>query len=241
MIVCHSPLRDVIKAHRKPLLLSYLNNKQIVMSVSMDLVNDFRKLEKYYNKIPKSERLFKDIDNMLFDRFKVYQIDDYYRMTITKDGFVATANCYKKARPLEMADKELLLNTGQIPKRGRKFREERWRENIKSIKGGRFFGVLDQDRVKSWASVDPIECGGGNINVWTAEKHRKKGYGKMVVFAAVQWCLEHDILPIYWVRQDNKASIALAKSLGFAMKNKEIVVSHWPGDAFDKYKKYDRS
>lgn len=132
---------------------------------------------------------------------------------------------------MALADKNLILSQGQLPKRGKKYQDHCWEQNIKSIKEGRSFGLIRGRQNLSRATVEPIECGGGNISVATNEKHRKKGYGKMVVSAAVNWCFDHDILPIYYVRSDNIASIALARSLGFKLKASEIIVNHWPGDA----------
>lgn len=136
---------------------------------------------------------------------------------------------------MALADKNLILSQGQLPKRGKKYQDHCWKQNIKSIKEGRSFGLIRGRQNLSRATVEPIECGGGNISVATNEKHRKKGYGKMVVSAAVNWCFDHDILPIYYVRSDNVASIALARSLGFKLKAREIIVNHWPGDAEEKY------
>lgn len=241
VIVCHSHLRDKVISHRKPLIVSFFNKKQIVVSLSSDLLKIFNK---HPNDLARMshfpDALFKAIDDIIFTRFKHYQIENFIRMTVGLI-FKGKRDHDRKVRPLVFNDKMAVLNIGNLPGRGVKFREKVWSQNIDSIREGRSFGVFGNGRLISWGKVEPIECQGGNIAVWTSEKHRNKGYGKMVVSAAMEWCIAHGILPIYLVRCDNRASIALAKSLGFVMKNKEIIVSHWPGDALNKYKKHDRS
>lgn len=241
LIVCHSPLRDKIVGHRQPLILSFMNRQQIVISLSFDLRDKFRRLASTLPKAKRTqEQWFKIVDDFIFKQYKLYSVEHFIRMTVEPENFVAIKKrgC---VRPLVLADKNLLLNQGRLPKRGNKYQDHFWKQNIKSIRESRSFGLIRGRQNLSWATVEPIYCGAGNIAVVTKEKHREKGYGKMVVSAAVKWCFDHDILPIYYVKSDNVASIALARSLGFRSKNKEIIVSHWPGDAFDKYKKYDRS
>jgi len=231
VIVCLSPIRDKIVSHRQPLILSFMKNRQVVISVSSDLQNKLRRLS---HKLPTTklspDQWFKIVDDFLFDRIRLYNIEHFIRMTVEPEDFIEIKkpDC---VRPLVLADKILLLNQGQLPKRGKKYQDHFWKQNIKSIKESRSFGLIRGRQNLSWATVEPIDCGAGNIAVVTKEKHRKKGYGKMVVSAAVNWCFEHDILPIYYVKSDNVASIALARSLGFKPKNKEIIVKHWPSDA----------
>lgn len=179
---------------------------------------------------------FKTIDDFIYDQFKLYQIDHYIRMTVDQKDFVKIKNCDQTVRALGLADKKTILSKRPLFQRGKKYQDHFWEQNIKYIKEGRCFGLVSKGQILSRAAVEPIECGAGNIAVYTDAKHRKRGYGKMVVSAAVKWCFEHDILPIYYVKSDNVASIALARSLGFKFKNKEIIVSHWPGDAWNKYK-----
>lgn len=239
LIVCHSPLRDKIVGHRQPLILSFMNRQQIVISLSFDLREKFRRLFRKLHETNLTPSIwFKIIDDFIYGQYKTYGVEHFLRMTIEQKDF-AEVKKQKFVRPLVLADKNLLLNQGRLPKRGNKYQDHFWKQNIKSIKESRSFGLIRGKHNLSWATVEPIDCGGGNIAVATKEKHRKKGYGKLVVSAAVKWCFDHDILPIYSVKSDNVASIALARSLGFKPKNKEIIVSHWPGDAEDRYRVKD--
>ncbi|MBU1356755.1 MAG: GNAT family N-acetyltransferase [Candidatus Edwardsbacteria bacterium] len=231
LIVCHSPLRDKIEGRRQPLIMSFMNRQQVVVSLSLDLRDKFSRLA---STLPQAKRTpkqwFKIVDDFLFVRIRLYNIEHFLRMTVESKNFVEIKK-RECVRPMALADKNLILSQGQLPKRGKKYQDHCWEQNIKSIKEGRSFGLIRGRQNLSRATVEPIECGGGNISVATNEKHRKKGYGKMVVSAAVNWCFDHDILPIYYVRSDNIASIALARSLGFKLKASEIIVNHWPGDA----------
>lgn len=242
LIVCHSPLRDKLKAHREPLLLSFLNQRQVAISVSADLLQSIRSLAVGLSgKILSPDKWVKTIDDLIFDKYKTYQIEQLLRMSVEPNNFTAAKKPNRIIRPLKSADKKIVMSDGQLPMRGRKYRDHFWSENMKKIKGGRCIALFHRGQIVSRASIHPIEAGAGNIGVWTHEKHRKKGYGKAVVSVAVKWCFEHDILPIYWVRHDNKGSIALARSLGFSVMNKEIGVAHWPGDAWNKFKVNDQT
>jgi GNAT superfamily N-acetyltransferase len=236
VIVCHSPLRDKIVSHRQPLILSFMKNRQVVLSTSLDLQNKLRRLSHKHPLTKLSpDQWFKIVDDFLFDRIRLYNIERFIRMTVKQKDF----RKQKKqtiVRPMDLADKKLILNQGQLPGRGKKYQDHFWKQSIKYIREGRSFGLIHDGQILSRATVEPIDYGGGNIAVATNEKHRKKGYGKMVVSAAVNWCFDHDILPIYHVRSDNVASIALARSLGFRPKNKEIIVKHWPSDADKRYR-----
>lgn len=53
------------------------------------------------------------------------------------------------------------------------------------------------------------------IYTHTSAPHRRQGYGKSVVAAAVQHVLEHGRRPIYIVSHENEPSIRLARSVGF--------------------------
>ncbi|MDO9067211.1 MAG: GNAT family N-acetyltransferase [Deltaproteobacteria bacterium] len=241
LIVCHSSIRDKLETQRKPLLLSFLNRQQVVISASTDLLGKVRRMAVTLSRKKMAPAAwFKRVDDLIYNEFKLYQIDHYIRMTIGQNDIIKLKKCDQDVRALGLADKKTIFGKGPLLQRGKKSQDHFWEQNKRYIKEGRCFGLVRNGQILSRAAVEPIECGGGNIAVATEANHRKKGYGKMVVSAAVNWCFEHDILPIYYVKSDNVASIALARSLGFKLKNKEIIVSHWPGDAWNKYKVNDQ-
>ncbi|MCH4886196.1 GNAT family N-acetyltransferase [Acidaminobacter sp. JC074] len=90
---------------------------------------------------------------------------------------------------------------------------------------GRRFVVTVSGENVAYGMISDIDFGGGNIVVYVKPEHRNKGYAKMLVSSCVDWCLDHDILPVYLVDKDNLPSIRLAKSLGFASFSTEHVLS----------------
>ncbi len=100
-----------------------------------------------------------------------------------------------------------------------------WERKKDEILQGRKFVVLEGKKIVSACKVSDVDFGGGNIAVWTDLNYRNKGFGKAVVTEAAKWCINNNILPIYWVDSENTASINLAKSLGFEVRSQEIVIS----------------
>jgi GNAT superfamily N-acetyltransferase len=89
----------------------------------------------------------------------------------------------------------------------------------------RYFIVVKDETILSEAYISDIYASGCNIVVNTYKDHKRQGYGKEVVKACINWCLENDLLPIYWVEESNVSSIGLAEGLGFELKCLEWVVS----------------
>ncbi|WIV11539.1 GNAT family N-acetyltransferase [Proteiniborus sp. MB09-C3] len=119
--------------------------------------------------------------------------------------------------------KEIFMNDLENIEEAKKM--EIWERKKGEILEGRKFVVLEGKKIVSACKISDIDFGGGNIAVWTDSNYRNKGFGKAVVSEAVKWCINNNILPIYWVDSENTASINLAKNLGFEIRAKEIVVS----------------
>lgn len=77
--------------------------------------------------------------------------------------------------------------------------------------------------IVSYCKISNIDCGYGNIVVWTDENHRNKGLAKQLLFMLVSKCKSEGIKPLYLVNSQNIASIRLAKSVGFKIVQTEIV------------------
>lgn len=100
-----------------------------------------------------------------------------------------------------------------------------WNMRLPQIKDGRVFVVLEEEKIVCTARVSDIDCGGGNIAVWTDEQCRRKGYGRAVVSYAAKWCYENGILPIYLVHKENEPSVKLAERIGFKKFSSEYIFS----------------
>jgi len=53
------------------------------------------------------------------------------------------------------------------------------------------------------------------IGIETAEDFRGKGYALAVCSALIDYCLEHDFIPVWGCKLENTASFQLARKLGF--------------------------
>ena len=175
------------------------------------------------------------IDDFLYDQFQTYRVEQFHRMTVGADSLADVGSSLELVRPLTHGDKGLIFGHEGLRNRGERVREHSWTYHVKSINDGRSFAIVGDGELLSESSITDVECGGGNIAVSTTDAHRRKGYGKAVVHRAATWCFRNGVVPVYWVNTENTASTALAKSLGFTVMNDEIVVTHWPGDAADRF------
>ncbi|WP_157950304.1 GNAT family N-acetyltransferase [Vallitalea okinawensis] len=89
----------------------------------------------------------------------------------------------------------------------------------------RQFVMVDDEKIASTAFISDIHNSGCNIVVFTQAEYRTKGFGQQVVKACINWCKEHNYLPIYLVEETNKSSIKLAEKIGFQMKSREWIIS----------------
>lgn len=72
-----------------------------------------------------------------------------------------------------------------------------------------------EDEVAAWASLNWQSPYFGEIAVGTQPQYRQRGWGKSVVHALSGYLLESGRIPLYVVAEDNEASIALARRVGF--------------------------
>lgn len=89
----------------------------------------------------------------------------------------------------------------------------------------RQFAVLRDNKITATAFISDIYNKGCNIVVYTDPDYRRIGYGKEVVKACINWCMNNKVLPIYLVEEDNTNSIRLAESIGFEHKSTEWIIS----------------
>lgn len=184
----------------------------------------YLEFEKYINRQKNNkidEELMKGIDGFFKDKLPNYIIRKMYRLTVNNDLKILQCN---KVRQLTIADKEAFLNSGK--KAGNKiYKENKWKSKEELIYQGRVFGYIHNDKIVSWAEVSNIDFNGGNIVVNTVPEYGNLGYGKCVVAEAAKWCLNNNLLPIYWVDSLNTPSLNLAQSIGFKIMSEEVVVS----------------
>lgn len=84
--------------------------------------------------------------------------------------------------------------------------------------------VATQDgELTGYAKVSDVVKGFGNLVVWVDEERRGQGIGTSLVQHLMTKCYEEGIEPMYLVKTSNKASIAVAKKLGFTVAQQELV------------------
>lgn len=101
------------------------------------------------------------------------------------------------------------------------FKEKKWQELENNVKQQNMFIEICDNKIVSSCKISDVYCDAANLYVFTDEKYRKRGFGKNVVSMAIKYCLNNNLLPIYFAETCNLSSIALATSLGFTLQSKE--------------------
>ena len=86
--------------------------------------------------------------------------------------------------------------------------------------------ALINGEIIGYCKVSDVIAGYGNLVVWVEESRRRLGIAESLVRLMIKKCYEEEIEPMYVVKTDNHASIALAQQLGFQVKQRELVVSY---------------
>lgn len=90
----------------------------------------------------------------------------------------------------------------------------------------RKYAVVIEGELIGYCKVSDVIAGYGNLVVWVEESRRRLGIAESLVRLMIKKCYEEEIEPMYVVKTDNHASIALATKLGFEVKQRELVVSY---------------
>ena len=86
--------------------------------------------------------------------------------------------------------------------------------------------ALINGEIIGYCKVSDVIAGYGNLVVWVEESKRRRGIAESLVRLMIKKCYEEEIEPMYVVKTDNHASMALAQKLGFQVKQRELVVSY---------------
>lgn len=89
----------------------------------------------------------------------------------------------------------------------------------------KYAAAIDGELI-GYCKVSDVIAGYGNLVVWVEESRRRLGIAESLVRLMIKKCYEEEIEPMYVVKTDNHASIALAQKLGFQVKQRELVVSY---------------
>ncbi|WP_379129548.1 GNAT family N-acetyltransferase [Paenibacillus sp. sgz500958] len=90
-----------------------------------------------------------------------------------------------------------------------------WRDEEHFLAEGIGYSLLSSGDIASTAFsafIDPYKL---EIGIETSEGHRGKGYAYAVCAALIDYCLEHQLEPVWSCRLENEGSYKLAQRLGF--------------------------
>ena len=221
LISCNQRDKIFCFNYNQILIVSNLNDK-LYYSISPKYYSKFQKDFNLDKNIDNFDNIFFDVDDYFVNILEKYQITKYYRLS--NPNIVDTnLKCFYKIEVLSDNNKKLYFKL--IGERGQKFKETRWINRQKLIEEKRYFIIVENDEIAAYSFISDIDYEGANIGVVTIPKYRRKGYGKALVSKAIEWCNKNEVIPIYLVNQQNDASVKLAKSLGFKVMSKEIIVT----------------
>lgn len=169
-----------------------------------------------------SEELRLDLDDAFLGRLTLPGVRRMRRYTVRPEWLdrPAAADAVRALGPDDLALFSTLMRS-----RGPRVREAAFAARRDVFADRRFFGVVEDDRLVAHAEVSDLVAGGGNLAVQTLATHRRRGHARALIARAAEWCHEHDVVPVYWVDEDNLPSLALAESLGFRLQSTELTVT----------------
>lgn len=191
-----------------PIIISKFNNYMVCSSSNQFISLCKSKFDGTTESIPNILKVMnKNGNHYRIRKMMRYSSEDSIRKYDTKAD-ILTEDMIRKVKFKAISDKEEYIQRKQ---------------NI--LCEQRQFVILKDNSIASTAFISDIYNSGCNIVVYTEPNYRHKGYGKEVVKACINWCNKNNLLPIYLVEEDNLSSIKLVKSLGFALKSHEWIIS----------------
>lgn len=104
-----------------------------------------------------------------------------------------------------------------------------WGSDQNYMMYGSIYYIRKEDIIVSWSMVDCYHEDKVEIGVYTDERYRKMGFGKIVVLANINNCFERGIKSIGWHCVNiNKGSNAIAKKIGFTLLNEYNAFTSYP-------------
>lgn len=189
-------------------------NGMLIHSIAPEYLAEYKKVAPQET----SDELLEQVDDAFFsvNHKRYYRIREMLRYTI--DHPFEEESMVTVLGP-EHRD---LIQAAQN-RRGSRIREWMWnRSKLPLLKEGRVLSVISDGRIVSRSNIIDMLFSAVNIDVWTHEDYRRKGYGMMCVKQAVNWCLRNDRVPVYLVHTANTPSVDLAENLGFSRMTREI-------------------
>ena len=77
------------------------------------------------------------------------------------------------------------------------------------------FGIVHQNAIVSWATVDYVAGGRGDLRYYTVGNYRRRGHGTIVTAAAIEHALSNGLSEVHWTcAAHNTSAIHAAERLG---------------------------
>jgi RimJ/RimL family protein N-acetyltransferase len=207
--------------HTRTPILATRHRDRVIFSIAPEYEADLRSWLKDRPFPDLSDDLLGEIDDFFLPRLPLHSVWRMLRLTTTRENLVVPDGV-ERAEVLTEAHREAFFR--RMKGRGKLVRQTYWRRALPSIEEGRRFAVIEDGKMVADGHVSDIDWGGGNIAVGTDPEWQRKGYASAVVCRATEWCLDHDIVPVYWVDVRNEPSVKLAEKLGFTVQAEELVV-----------------
>jgi len=130
---------------------------------------------------------------------------------------------FNKAGYLDFKAKNLLSSINTVRTDGQMFENMQgsvipsrfWDNAVDFSNRAVAFSVMDGDRVAATAFSAFVIGNQLEIGIETSESYRGKGYALAVCMALIDYCLEHDYIPVWGCKLENMPSFLLARKLGF--------------------------
>ena len=210
--VCSKDRENCINVFYYPIIIAFYNNK-IIYSISPTYYEDFKKKFKKENLTNKDE-----IVEFLKKYFKDgnISIQEMIRMTKTEKNNIDVSSVIN----INEKNKDLYYNSFEY-NRDLKYKEKKWKK-ISDFKY--IYGIVRDNKIASLGFVSNIDYNAGNIVIQTKDYYQNRGYGKKIVEKISRSLLKHNIMPIYWVNIENKASIKLANIMEMNLPSKTCLL-----------------
>lgn len=101
-----------------------------------------------------------------------------------------------------------------------------WKGSDDFVKNALAFAIFNQAMQAVCICYSAATCNGlAEVDIWTEEKHRGKGLGKIIAAAFINQCLQLNLIPNWDCFEENIASLNTARNLGFKLISQYKLIS----------------
>ena len=138
-----------------------------------------------------------------------------------KREIILNNNCILKRMDEDLLEKNELVNLNKVIEWINSF----WPSIKQFLEKGIGYCVLQNKIIVSWCLSVFVSGKKVELGLETIENYRGRGYAKVVSSACIDYCLKHQLKPLWNCNAENMASVHVAEAVGFKRK-KEYFVWH---------------